>query len=516
MKKKSLKKALAGGMALLMACGMLAGCGNSGDSGSKETGVDQNDVIAGELDTSEEVELIMYVIGDRPAGQDVVDENLNKILKEKINCTLKINWVGWAEFSNKYPLLFSSGESFDLAYCATWLNFASLAQKSAFKNLDELWQSYAPENFERQSTEAKQQAVINGHYYCVPTLLSTYNAYGPIYRADLVEGTEWDGKMETFEDIEEYCDIIKETHPEIEPIEQYAVAPQWHELWMLHQGYTTLSKGVSFLWYDPSEENPKLFTPYESETTPEFLEMMNRWNEKGFYPKSALADTDSVKLENGKAAIGLHNIDAYRNLATQRPEWDWKFSNMVTDLAHLSFTQDCIVVSNTAKYPERAMAFIELVTNDQEVFDALMYGVEGVTYELNEEGQWTNLDANLYSEGALWAARTNEFARNPVGTPEDYNTQKEQFESQIQSGVGAEKYVGFVFDSSMVETELAACSNVSQQYWWPLELGYTDPVEGLAEYKEKWKQPVLTESGKRRSVSLTNTLQHKKMSKHVQ
>ena len=27
--------------------------------------------------------------------------------------------------------------------------------------------------------------------------------------------------------------------------------------------------------------------------------------------------------------------------------------------------------------------------------------------------------------------------------------------------------------------------NVHQQYWWPLELGYTDPVSGLKEYQEK-------------------------------
>ena len=126
----------------------------------------------------------MYVISDRPAGQDAIDENLNKLLKEKLNCSLKINWIGWAEYANKYPLLFSSGEEFDMAYSASWLNFASLAQKGAFKSLDELWPTYAPKNFAAQSEEAKQQATVNGSYYCVPSLLSTYNSYGPIYRGD--------------------------------------------------------------------------------------------------------------------------------------------------------------------------------------------------------------------------------------------------------------------------------------------------------------------------------------------
>ena len=132
---------------------------------------------------------------------------------------MKINWIGWAEYANKYPLLFSSGEEFDMAYSANWLNFTTLAQKGAFKNLDELWPAYAPDNFAAANDIAKSQATVSGHYYCVPTQLATYAAYGPIYRGDLVEDSSWDGVMENFEDIEEYCDIVKELHPEMEPLD---------------------------------------------------------------------------------------------------------------------------------------------------------------------------------------------------------------------------------------------------------------------------------------------------------
>ncbi len=80
-----------------------------------------------------------------------------------------------------------------MAYTATWLNYAALAQKGAFKSLDEIWPQYAPKNFERQSEAALQQATVDGHYYCIPTLLATYSAFGPIYRTDLLKtriGTE--------------------------------------------------------------------------------------------------------------------------------------------------------------------------------------------------------------------------------------------------------------------------------------------------------------------------------------
>ncbi len=166
-KTRAWKKLLAAGMTAALTVGLLAGCGNGRTSTPEKTGgqsASAEGTTNGELDTSEEVELVMYVVGDRPAGQDVVDENLNKILKEKLNCTLKINWIGWAEYSNKYPLLFSSGEEFDIAYSATWLNFASLAQKGAFMNLDELWPTYAPDNFAAATETAKEQATVGGHY----------------------------------------------------------------------------------------------------------------------------------------------------------------------------------------------------------------------------------------------------------------------------------------------------------------------------------------------------------------
>lgn len=104
------KRLIAALLTLSTAAMVLTGCGSSKDSGSSQTTAaateDAGTADAGTADTSKEVELVMYVVSDRPAGQDVVDENLNKLLKEKLNCTLKINWIGWAEYAQKYPMLY--------------------------------------------------------------------------------------------------------------------------------------------------------------------------------------------------------------------------------------------------------------------------------------------------------------------------------------------------------------------------------------------------------------------------
>ena len=70
-------------------------------------------------------------------------------------------------------------------------------------------------------------------------------------------------------------------------------------------------KSANFLWFDPNEESPKLMAWYEYDKTPEFLQMMKRWNDNGYFTKSALSDTDSQKFKGGKAASRVHNIDSY-------------------------------------------------------------------------------------------------------------------------------------------------------------------------------------------------------------
>ena len=439
------------------------------------------------LDTSEEVELVMYVVSDRPAGQDLVDENMNKLFKEKLNCTLKINWIGWAEYANKYPMLYSSGEQFDLAYCATWLNFANFARRGAFMPLNELLPTYAPDNYAMQSESALAQATIDGNIYAVPTLLPTYITYGSIYRGDFADEAGIEGSIDSWEKVEQYGDWVKANHPEMEVIDMYQGNVELSLVWERMQGNYEIDSGNRYIFYDPSEEHPTVFALYEDPTFADFCTMCNNFSKKGFWTMSALSDSDSTKTQNGKASLRFHNIDTWSGYTVLHPEWDFRYGVMTDDIAHLPYTQDCMVIPTTAKNPERALALWNLLTTDQEAYDAFYYGVLGTTYELNDEGQFKILDSDLYSTSAMWAVRTFDLNRNQQGVPAFYDDVRKEWEDSIQEGVGTERFTGFVFDTSNVTTEIANCQNVRQQYGWPLELGYVDLEKGMADYEKQMK-----------------------------
>jgi len=447
---------------------------------------------AGGADTSKRVELVMWIMGDEPPRLGEVMENLNKILVQKLNCTLKINYLSWADFgNNKYPLLFSSGETFDMAYCATWLNFAALAQRGAFKSLDELWPKYAPKNYARQSKTALYQATVDGHLFCMPTLQATYSAYGSIYRSDLALPYGWDGKMESFADIEKYFSVVKANNPGIEPFDTYNEGSPMDDMWMYSRGFYSLKGSTNdFLFIDPMQPNPKIFTYYEEDSIPEFLAMMDRWNKAGYFPKSVLSDTDADKLRNGKSALRVHNIDAYEGNYRDHPQQGIRWFNMVKDVSNMSFTQDAMVIANTAKNPERALMLWDLITNDEEIYRAFFYGIEGKTYRIvkdNGADCVEQLDPTGFPFSNCWAARTNEFSLPTVGAPQDLKGFKASYDAYIKDGVGSQKFRSFVIDTSSIETEYVTCQNVQSQYWFPLELALVDVKAGLKDYEEKMK-----------------------------
>ena len=440
-------------------------------------------------DLSQRVNLTMWVLGDPAPKHDEVMENLNKLLIEKINATLKVNYLSWGDFgAGMYPLLFSSGEDLDMVYTATWLNWSELARRGAFKDLTELWPKYAPKNFARQSQTALYQATVNGRLFCIPTLMATYSAYGLIFRTDLnLPG--WDGKMENFVDIERYLAAVKANNPQFEPLDVAFEGSQMDDLFMFYNKmYAVKGATNDFLFIDPFQSNPKLFTYYEYAKTPEFLDMMDRWNRAGYFSKSALSDSESSKLSNGIAASTIHNIDTYEGQFRDYPERKMRWLNLVTDVSNLSFTQDALAIAQTSKNPERALMLWDLITNDEQVYRAFYYGIEGKSYTISREGGReiiTPINTTDYYFSNCWASRTNEFHLPTAGAPPDLAAHKASYDAHITDGVGAQKFRSFVLDTSSVETEYATLNNVHRQYLWPLELGFVDVRTGLREYQQR-------------------------------
>lgn len=116
-----------------MAVGMMAGMAVPAAAEEEST-----NIWASDVDTSEPMELKMYLIGDRTPDFDEVYGKINEILEEKLNCTLSVDFLSWGEHDTKYSLLFSGGEDFDLIFTASsWCHYEQTVALGGFAELTE-------------------------------------------------------------------------------------------------------------------------------------------------------------------------------------------------------------------------------------------------------------------------------------------------------------------------------------------------------------------------------------------
>ena len=114
---------------------VLAGCGKDSPTTSQTSSpvkVTPSETAEepDEIDISEHRDLIMLFVGDKVADQDMVYEEINKLAKEDLNCTVTVKNLSWADYQQQYPLVLASGEQLDLVYAAEWLGYFEQARKA--------------------------------------------------------------------------------------------------------------------------------------------------------------------------------------------------------------------------------------------------------------------------------------------------------------------------------------------------------------------------------------------------
>ncbi len=195
------KRVLSVLLALGMTCGIVSGCGGQAKNEVSEAPADQlgesadsgeaseSDEATGQVpDTSEHVDLKMYLIGDRTADFDEVYGKINEILEKKLNCSLSVDFLSWGDHDTKYSLLFSSQEDFDLIFTASsWCHYEQTAALGGFYPLSEDFiKTYAPDIWNVVPEMAWEQAKINGKIYMVPNYQNEFGQDVMTIRGDLM------------------------------------------------------------------------------------------------------------------------------------------------------------------------------------------------------------------------------------------------------------------------------------------------------------------------------------------
>ncbi|KAI7251769.1 hypothetical protein KC345_g11540 [Hortaea werneckii] len=236
----------------------------------------------------------------------------------------------------------------------------------------------------------------------------------------------------------------------------------------------------------------KVFNVYE---TPEFKDLVYYYKDladHNAWSKSALNSKldHQQEFRAGKTASITHNLGTLGALMTDMREKKTTYELALADInpdkkkSVAVSTQNGISIHATSKNPERALMVVDLLQNDKELHDLIMYGISGVHYNPVGEDKYTNAAQNANFTGFSNWGFNSPLNRDNASFPEEGNALTDKWEGEVYHY----PLETFVFDNSNVKTEVANVGNVMLQYGIPLEYGTVKDVDaGLAKLQAQVK-----------------------------
>jgi len=432
------------------------------------------------------VDLRMYLIGDRTPDFDEVYGEINKILEEKLNCSVSVDFLSWGEMDTKYSLLFSSQEDFDLIFTGSWAQYGTVAPKGGFYELTpEFIQTYAPDIWDVVPEVAWDQTKVDGKIYMVPNYQNEFKQDVMAVRGDLMKEygiekiTNWDELMAFYKACGEHGMYASQGGP-------------WYQYFQ-QAGYSTTSgapnSGALVLYHaaDPSDLNFCYLLDWDGFSS--YCHQMKELADMGCWSPDVLNDTAERQdgFLNGRTAGMIWNMGSCRGFAKQankeHPEWEATIVDPVSNQAKAvqPYINNGVAINAVSKNKERAMMVLnEFYTNPQ-VFDLAMLGIEGKHWEAVGDDQYKIIDESNYGadSNCNWGwtnanIKREEFVEDRTALDDTYDALMDTWNNNVRE---AHVYDGFNFNTDAVATQYAAVEAALGTYFDPLVNGLVSDVD---------------------------------------
>jgi putative aldouronate transport system substrate-binding protein len=463
-------------------------------------------------DTSKFVDVSHYWTGDIPVnGQfEIVQDKWNEYLKTKLNCSMTIHWIAWADWYTKYNLILASGEPVDLiATSSTWLDLWPNAQRDAFMPLDTLLPVYAPTTWKEIPQKDWLQAKFNGKIVAIPENNYTqYVNHGMFYRGDWAKEFGIKLPITDWETFGKYLQGIKDNKPGVIPWDvQGSGSSVGVEIW---GGYVTMKtnavdprvyigNNLAVVWAKDYAHKYTLYSPIFDDTFLNYAKVMKQWGDAGYWRADVLnyqGQTDKL-MKAGKTGAHQHHTQTYINdmkpiMDEQQPGSDCRFFAWCDapnhNLVGEPITHGATSIGAASKNPERALMIYDLTRSDKYFYQLMQYGILGQHYVVKDGKRYfpENFDRDKQEwVSNFWGGRVDKFEIPNNRTFSGYKALWAQYDKYVKQY----PYGRFVFDKTPIEAEIAALSDVANKYYLAICFGKAgDPTAAVKEFRDALKK----------------------------
>lgn len=430
-----------------------------------------------------------------PKDMELVQNEINKLVRKKINVSIKLVGLGLVNYEQECRLMLASREKIDLILTGSIGNFGYSREVASGQLMDmnALISQYG-QGIKSLLGEFLNSGKIGGKVFGVPTLRDEAKCAGFTIRKDLVDKYRIDlSKIKSLQDLEPVFELLKRKEPRLAPFFPGQESLSGIDYAMRVPGGDPLDNDYFFSGVMLDAKGKLRAVDYFE--TPEYksmIQLMRKWNRKGYLlPNIALNDDAAYALiREGRIASYMQDMKpGIEGQISRQCARDMVVVPISPAICNTSTVAGFMWgIPSYAKMPQKSMEFLNMMYSDKHLVNLLDWGIEGKHYVKLADGtidypQGVNASNTGYgtNEGFVFGNQMLSYVWK--GDPINLWKQMEDFnKTSIKS-----KALGFVFDTSPVETEFAACTGVWQEYQKVLGVGAVNPDKVLPEFIAKLK-----------------------------
>ena len=459
------KKMVAMLLAAVMVSGCLTGCGQTSQSASeskqeesKESKESKSAESSQVEEKEEEVVTVKWVFRKDPQeDQDMVEDAINEIIRERYNLELDMEFVSSGEYNDRIKLMQTSGEEFDICFTSNWANsFTENVGRDGFLALDDYMDTEGGIMLKNAVPEdIWGAATVNGKIYAVPNnqIMAYHN--GVVIQKEYVDKYNIDlDSVQGIKDLYPLFEQIKENEDDVSPY--YPNGGGGLPSDVVTRLYDIVNNGI--VYRDDAEY--KVY-PYTADTSEE--EWKHEMWELGYIKSDWITVTDATgELSAGMYASQTTNAkpgveasftsergEEYVNVHVADP-----YKSMNAAAATMS------AVSVTSPNPEAAVKMLGVMYTDVEVFNMLCFGIEGEHYTKLSENRVERIADSGYTGFTGWEVGDQFNAWLIPGQEDDVWEET----AALNEAAEASHLDSFNFVAEPVATEIAQINSVKTEY----------------------------------------------------
>ncbi len=478
----------------LLIAGVFTGCNGGGSQSSTAAGGESKTASTAQTESKSAeqlsaVKLKWYVPGSTakmtPSGQEGAVKQMNSLTEPEINATVDLQIIDFGDYETKMQMVIASGEEYDLCFTANWFNsFIANVSKGAFAPLNDLLTEYGRTLLDVTPDYGWDAITINGNIYAMHCRQNWNMSEGIYVRKDLADkyGFNPTGVV-SMEELEALYQKMRDG----EPKDFYPTVVDSNYRWpyyLVTHGFEEVAGRNVPVAYELESGGFTLVNQFATEAFREYCHTMKRFNDNGLIRNDSATyglSTENITNDQKAGKIGTAQLGfvAPHVKAMAEDSWDKKYEAVTAQTTagwaiNTVIQSSLTAVSVNSKNKERAVMYYDLVVKSPELYNTLLWGVEGVNYTKVSDNVVKSIpDSGFGGVIPNWACGHQFYGWVEEGQDPTIWKQVEEWSSKgTPSGI-----LGFVFDPEKVKTEIAACSSVVSEQLRMLDTGSVANVD---------------------------------------